>query len=276
MVVPEGQLGTYDVLIASHVIEHLPDPIGFIASAQKLLHPERGVLALAVPDKRWCFDSLKQVSSTGQFLAAHRLGTQRHGPATRFDFSAYSAFNDGRSGWGREHLTGLKLVDTLDRAYQQFESWTDDPAAPYVDCHAWHFTPSSFALLVLEASDVGLIDWRVEWLLPRSGVEFFARLVRGRQAFATPAMRDARRFELLKQILLELREQTDWLIESAATAQRAPPVGIDGGFDAEARRNLQQIAETALAIRTFLRPGQAIWQQMMPLRRKIAKLRGRI
>jgi len=274
--VPADQLGSYDVLIASHVIEHLPDPIGFMTSAQKLLHPERGMVALAVPDKRWCFDYLKQVSSTGQFLAAHRMGAQRHGPATRFDHSAYIAFDNGRGGWGREHLTGLQLADTLDHAYQQFQMWTDEPSAPYVDCHAWHFTPSSFALLILEASAVGLIDWRVDWLMPRSGVEFLARLVRGRETFASPAVRDARRLELLKQILLDLREQTDWLVDSAAVGGPAQPVVVDRGFDAEARQNLQQIAETAAAIRTVLRPGQAIWQQMLPLRRTVAKMRGRI
>jgi SAM-dependent methyltransferase len=304
--VPADQLGTFDVLIASHVIEHLPDPIGFMNSAAKLLHPERGVLALAVPDKRWCFDYFKQVSSTGQFFAAHRLGAQRHSPATRFDHSAYIAFDHGRGGWGRERLTGLKLADTLDHAFTQFQSWTDDPAAPYVDCHAWHFTPASFALLVLEAGAVGLLDWRVEWLRPRSGVEFFVRLVRGREEFATPADRENRRLELLKQILLDLREQTDWLVDPSAGGAISAPIVVDGGFDAEskynlqqiaatvaeirastpvvvqagfdeeAKRDLQQIAETAAAIRTALRPGRAIWHQMLPLRRTVARLRGRI
>src|SRR5215469_10709450 len=37
--VPDDQHGTFDVLIASHVIEHLPDPIGFLDSASRLLHP---------------------------------------------------------------------------------------------------------------------------------------------------------------------------------------------------------------------------------------------
>ena len=89
-------------------------------------------------------------------------------------------------------------------------------------------------------------------------------------------MRDARRQQLLKQILLELREQTDWLIEQTAAASPPPPVVVDQGFDAEARQNLRQIAETAAAINTVLRPGRAIWQQMMPLRRTVAKMRGRI
>ncbi len=183
-VFPADRLGTFDVLIASHVIEHLPDPIGFMSSAAKLLHPQRGILVLAVPDKRWCFDCLKQISSTGQFLAAHRLGAQRHGPATRFDHFAYYAFDNGRTGWGREPVTGLRFVCTLDDAYASFQSCTDDPSAPYVDCHAWQFTPASFELLVLEAGAVGLLDWRIAWLRPRPGVEFFAQLVRGREPFA--------------------------------------------------------------------------------------------
>jgi predicted SAM-dependent methyltransferase len=270
--VPAELRGTFDVLIASHVIEHLPDPIGFMQSAEKLLHPERGQLALAVPDKRWCFDYLKQVSSTGQFLTAHRMGAQRHSMTTRFDHSAYIAFNHGLPAWGRERLTGLKLADTLDHAYSEFQSWTDDPNVPYVDCHAWHFTPSSFALLILEAADVGLLDWRVEWLRPRAGVEFFTRLVRGRQKFANPAERENRRMELLKQILLDLREQTDWLVDSA----EPKPIVVHGGFDDEAKQNLQQIAETAAVIRTAMRPGRAIWHQMLPLRRTVAKLRGRV
>src|SRR3954465_13183503 len=48
--------GSYAALIASHVIEHLPDVVGSLRSAERLLEPERGVLLLAVPDKRFCFD----------------------------------------------------------------------------------------------------------------------------------------------------------------------------------------------------------------------------
>jgi SAM-dependent methyltransferase len=211
--IPPELLRSFDVLIASHVIEHLPDPVGFFKSASRILRPDGGLLVMAVPDKRWCFDYLKQVSSTGQFLAAHRMGAQRHGLVARFDHSAYIAFDNGRGGWGRERLSGLKLADTLEHAYSEFQSWTADPDAPYVDSHAWTFTPASFELLILEASAVGLIDWRVSWLEPRSGVEFLAHLVPGRQQFSSAADREECRLKLLRQILLDIREQTDFLVE---------------------------------------------------------------
>jgi SAM-dependent methyltransferase len=273
--VPAQLHGTYDVLIASHVIEHIPDPIGFLDSAARLLHPTRGVLALAVPDKRWCFDYFKQVSTTGQMLDAHRQSAQRHSAATRFDASAYVAFDGGRSSWGREPVPDLYLPDTLDHAFSEFRDWSPDPTAPYVDCHAWHFTPASFELLILELGAVGMADWHISWMSPRPTVEFMTRLERGTQAFASPKERDLRRLELMKRILLDLREQTDWLVDDKP-APLPPSIIVDGGFDEAARQQLRQIAEAASMLQAALRPSQAIWHRMLPLRRKVAQFRGRV
>src|SRR5262245_58047344 len=49
--VPEELHGTFDALIASHVIEHAPDLLAFLGSIARLLKPQ-GVVALAIPDKR--------------------------------------------------------------------------------------------------------------------------------------------------------------------------------------------------------------------------------
>jgi 2-polyprenyl-3-methyl-5-hydroxy-6-metoxy-1,4-benzoquinol methylase len=52
---PADQFGRFDGLIASHVAEHIPDLIGFLQAADRLLKPD-GVIALALPDKRAMFD----------------------------------------------------------------------------------------------------------------------------------------------------------------------------------------------------------------------------
>lgn len=273
--VPAELHGTFDVLIASHVIEHIPNPISFLDSAARLLHPTRGVLALAVPDKRWCFDYFKQISTTGQMLDANRMDAQRHSAATRYDASAYVAFDGSRTSWGRETLPDLYLPDTLDHAFSEYQAWSPDPTAPYVDCHAWYFTPSSFELLILELGAVGLLDWHVSWLSPRPTVEFMTRLQRGRQQFVSATERDYRRLELMKKILLEVREQTDWLLGSTP-AVGAAPIVVNGGFDDSARQQLQQVVETSAMVRAALRPGRALWRRMLPLRHKVAQMRGRI
>ena len=47
-----GKTGHYDWIIASHVIEHIPDLVGFLVECSELLN-EDGVISLVVPDKRY-------------------------------------------------------------------------------------------------------------------------------------------------------------------------------------------------------------------------------
>ena len=105
--VPVERHGSYAALIACHVVEHLPDLVGFLRSAQRLLDPDLGTLLLAVPDKRLCFDFFRPPSTTGQFIAAHRAGQVRHTPRAMFDHVAYSATDGGRAGWGQQQLIGI-------------------------------------------------------------------------------------------------------------------------------------------------------------------------
>ncbi len=62
-------LGTYDAFIASHVIEHTTDVLTFLRSARALLKDE-GLVILALPDKRKCFDVFRPISTTGEAVAA--------------------------------------------------------------------------------------------------------------------------------------------------------------------------------------------------------------
>lgn len=47
-VFPPEQLGTFDALIASHVLEHMPDLVAFLASARRLVRND-GSLVFAAP-----------------------------------------------------------------------------------------------------------------------------------------------------------------------------------------------------------------------------------
>jgi len=203
--------GTFTALIASHVLEHVPDPIAFFQSAGTLLHPTRGSIRLALPDKRLCFDLFRPAVTTGRVLAAHRGHGARHSYADLFDHVAYLTRLAGRAAWAREPLTALSLDHTLQQARGNAESGTT-ATAEYVDCHAWQFTPASFELLVLELGVLGEIDWRIEWLEPQSAMEFLVSLSRPSRAFASFEDLQARRLELLRRMLLEMREVTDQLL----------------------------------------------------------------
>ena len=46
-----GKVAHYDWIIASHVIEHIPDPLAMLQQCESLLKPG-GVISLVIPDKR--------------------------------------------------------------------------------------------------------------------------------------------------------------------------------------------------------------------------------
>ena len=64
-----GRRGGYDWIIASHVIEHTPDLIAFLADCEAVLK-ETGVLCLVVPDKRFCFDRFRPVTGLARVIDA--------------------------------------------------------------------------------------------------------------------------------------------------------------------------------------------------------------
>lgn len=249
--IPGDRHGTYELLIASHVIEHFPDPVGVLVAAQKLLRPDTGMISLAVPDKRLCFDLFRPHTMTGKLLAAHREGRARHSAADLFDSHAYLAAIDDRTGWGWEPTGAARPIRTLRQAHERFIAAREDAAAPYEDCHAWMFTPASFELVVLELAELGVIDWRVERIVPQPGVEFIVHLRRGRRLFSKPEAFEAYRLELLRDTTRDLQQQVVAFSDSPAAPQSALALIAAGS-----REIVRQILP-------------------MPVRRRIARLRGR-
>jgi predicted SAM-dependent methyltransferase len=212
--VPLEQHGSFDVFLASHVIEHTPDLVAFLDAAQALLKKD-GVVILAIPDKRYCFDYFQPLTTTGQVLDAHTKRRLRHSGERAFDHYAYAVTDGGAESWGQRASQGIHLIHRLEGAVQNYS--LSENSAEYHDLHAWHFVPPSFELLLLELAALGETDWRVERVTPTAGWEFFAWLRRGGerqlQSFSTEDLQ-SRRMVLLKRILLETQAQIDWLLAS--------------------------------------------------------------
>jgi SAM-dependent methyltransferase len=211
--VPRELHGAFDACIASHVLEHLPDPIGLLESLERLLTAD-GLLSLALPDKRFCFDFFKPLTSVGELLDAHGRRATRHSLKTGFDMKAYSIRSAGEHAWAPrvvDDVTFYKPFEELKRDLQVLRETAD---GPYVDHHAWHFTPSSFELAILELSALEEVDFRIDRSFPTERYEFYVTLRRGRAPVA-PGDVDARRLELLHATLVEVREQTAYLPEVA-------------------------------------------------------------
>lgn len=163
----------YDWIIASHVIEHMPDPIKFIRSCQKVLK-ENGILSLAIPDKRFCLDHFRPPSSTGQILDAYLEGQTRHTPGQVFDAFSFAARLDGVTSWNPESRGHVDFLHAHGLAGVKLEEYLQ--SSEYVDVHGWVFTPSSFRLAIGDLTALGYLTIREALFVPTVGCEFFVSL----------------------------------------------------------------------------------------------------
>lgn len=67
---PEVAGGTFDFVVANHVLEHLTDPIQALREWHRILRPG-GLLLMAVPDKRLTFDHARARTPLAHLIADH-------------------------------------------------------------------------------------------------------------------------------------------------------------------------------------------------------------
>src|SRR5215204_3766789 len=213
--VPRELHGTFDAFIASHVFEHIPDPIGLLRSLEQVLRPT-SVVSLVIPDKRFCFDFFRPLSTVGGLLDAHARRAVRHSRKALFDHVACLIRADGETAFSRRRLHDIDFAHSLGQAKAHFDTLGVGEDAPYVDAHGWVFTPSSFALAMLELSALNAIDFTVVRSFPSEGCEFYVTLRRGRVDHRDTDVLQARRLKLQRRTLEELREQAEMLDERKA------------------------------------------------------------
>jgi hypothetical protein len=200
---------TFETIVASHLIEHQPDPIGFLQDCSASLQ-STGALFLVVPDLRFCFDYFKSRSDIAGMIAAH----QRR--ATRHTFEAWyrnainvSADVEGRPDtivWSQEPLREVRFGARDPMTYYR-SAFDNAAAADYMDTHAYYFTPCSFLIIMNEATYLGLLDLHVSLLTRARGYEFLAVLRPGKPTFPSlEAYLDMKR-GLYLQMLEEDRER---------------------------------------------------------------------
>jgi SAM-dependent methyltransferase len=195
----------FDACIASQVIEHVPNPIAFLQSLDRLL-TEEGVLSLAVPDKRYCFDFFRPLTLAPAWIEAFERGSIRHSRRNLLEYFAYQAYNGKRFVWDQYDDVDLRLPGELAWARTNADAGGASKFDPYVDCHAWCFTPSSFGLLILELNHMELIGFRVDRLFQTAGCEFIVSLRKGREKAGTHIQ--SKRLDLLHAVSRELGHQS--------------------------------------------------------------------
>lgn len=149
-----------DYVVASHVVEHVPDLVTWLRELAAVLKPT-GEVRLAVPDRRFSFDYFRQESRLPEVLTSYIERARIPHPFSLLDYCLSAADVDTLEAWrtridqklARRHHTWEGAIHL---ARDAFENGT------YHDVHCWVFTPRSFARLLGDLCKMGLLDFACE------------------------------------------------------------------------------------------------------------------
>lgn len=194
-----GKANHYDWILASHVIEHVPDLIGFLLDCAEVLKDD-GVLTLAVPDKRYCFDHFRPISTISQVIDRHLSKTKINTPGTVAEYHLNVAFKSEVGAWAPPNNSDdeYRLVHSTQDAINTMNAVINDNT--YLDVHAWCFVPHSFRLMIQDLFNLGLIPFQEVDFFPAVGCEFYVALSKNGSALKQS------RLALLKTIEEEVKE----------------------------------------------------------------------
>lgn len=154
-----GHKEYFDYCIAAHVIEHVPDLVGWLQEISAILTPG-GIASFSAPDRRYTFDFLRPPTIVADIVEAYLL--KRRKPAIRHIFDHFSSFAeiDVSEAWKEEFDGSVlrpekKFSDVLDICKDALEN------DKYIDSHCWVFTASSFLQLLSALNQMNLIDFKI-------------------------------------------------------------------------------------------------------------------
>lgn len=131
----------HDWVTGSHVIEHVPDLLGWFISLKGTLR-EGGLCLLAVPDKRYTFDHYRSTSTFADVLEAYEQKRTRPSYRNVLDHHINAAPVIAHDVWAGNALPepscSFEVAVALARQAEN----------KYVDAHCWVFTPGSFRALL--------------------------------------------------------------------------------------------------------------------------------
>lgn len=163
----------FDIVLASHVIEHSLSLIDFLNECARLLAPD-GRIALVVPDSRFTFDRFRGRATLARVIDTAANPPTFHTPGTMAEFALNAVKHRGTTSWAPGHSGDYTWVNAIDRVKAHIKRAEDQSG--YIDMHNWVFTPHHLRLLVHDLATLGYIDlWEESWA-PTQGHEFFLNL----------------------------------------------------------------------------------------------------
>lgn len=288
LVARKGGLGSFDYIVSSHNFEHLPNPIRFLQGCARVLKPG-GIISMAIPDKRACFDYFRPVTALSEWIEASLENRSRPTLAQKFDETWVWAHYDDTDGKKLSFHRGAspnKVSAPLNfpRAFNEWMGRWHANDKEYHDAHCSVFTPASFELLIRDSAYLGLIPFCIIDVVETQGNEFYAHLRSIGPESARPDDYERMRNALLMRIQDEAAE-TSWRhFEIGSELER---LRLDLGEMTRRKSSLEEeiesrCAETDAANKRLSRIESELlalrlstsWKMTAPIRFLVSALRG--
>lgn len=163
----------FDLVVASHVLEHTTSMIHFLDECARLLAPG-GQLALVVPDHRYCFDRFRERTSLARVIDTAQHPPAVHTPGSVIEERLNAVRHRGTTAWMPGHRGKYHLVHDLDSVRKSGEE--AEHAETYIDTHNWVFTPHHLRLLLQDLHALGFVELRETYFHDTVRHEFFINL----------------------------------------------------------------------------------------------------
>ena len=147
----------FDLIIANHVIEHIPDPIKWLDELGRIAAPQ-ATLFLTIPDMRYCFDCLKQPSDLVDLYRAHTMGKTR---PDQFDIARsiyYHAKVAPADFWKN---TPIQITRARTDRFREAIELAAQKALKRQDVHCFQFTTETFREIMTELYLSKFSPWKL-------------------------------------------------------------------------------------------------------------------
>jgi len=151
----------FDYVVASHVMEHMEDIIGFFQDIASVLKPG-GKLCIIYPDKRYCFDHFRESASFRDAYDVYRRGQQETARMVLDFYNTAINENNPTVFWQAKDMHLVMPHNDTDKSIAAYERTI--AGEKQGDVHFWPFTDAGFIKF--------LYDCTRAKLLPFSCVEF--------------------------------------------------------------------------------------------------------
>lgn len=146
-----------DYVVASHVIEHVPDLVTWLKEIRAVLKPD-GEVRLAIPDRRFTFDFMRRTTELPEVLSAYLTRARVPNVHAILDFGLNMAPVDCELAWqGRIEADSLKRRFSFEEVMKYARVSLEE--GTYYDVHCWVFTPESLGSLFAELARHNLLDF---------------------------------------------------------------------------------------------------------------------